>query len=382
MKIAFIPSTFLPVIGGAEIQAHNLANSLIKEKNEVEVFLLNNVSIKNANYKTIKLNKYLISFVFLMKYYFYLNFSFLLRLYFKNIIIKKKFNIWHFHSVNYKTLIYIQELKKLNQKVVVTLQGADIQIDKEIKYGSRLDKKYDLYLRKVFQSVDSFHAISINISKELLDIGIKKDKIIIIPNCSPVEKIKSFNKKKSETLTLLTIGRYAIKKKGFDLVEKVAKELENMVNFKWIIIGRDSKGLLENKYIQNNLNKFEIVDQINNENEIFFPSSELIKFYKKSDVYVNLARVEGSPIVLIDAIASNIPIVTFNTRGGDELVLEGINGFIIDNFDYQLFAKKINSLQNFQINENNLEVISHVNHFDLTENTKKIINCYNSLLQN
>ncbi len=382
MKIAFIPSTFLPNIGGAEIQAHNLANSLIKEKNEVEIFLLNNVSIENANYKIVKLNKYFISFVFLMKYYFYLNFSFLLRLYFKNIIQKKKFDIWHFHSVNYKTLIYIDELKKLNQKVVVTLQGADIQSDKEIKYGYRLDKKYDVYLKKVFQNVDSFHAISSDISKELLDIGIKKDKIIIIPNCSPVEKIKSFNKKKNETLTLLTIGRYIVKKKGFDLVEKVARELENITNFKWIIIGRNTKELLKNKYIKDNLNRFEIVDQINNESETFFPSSDLIKFYKNSDVYVNLARVEGSPLVLIDAIASNIPIVTFNTRGGNELVLEGINGFIIDNFDYKLFAKKIHSSQNFLINENNHEVSNHINHFDLTENTKKIINCYNFLSQN
>ena len=40
MKIAFIPSTFLPDIGGAEIQAHNLANRLIEEGNEVEVLLL------------------------------------------------------------------------------------------------------------------------------------------------------------------------------------------------------------------------------------------------------------------------------------------------------------------------------------------------------
>ena len=100
MKIAFIPSTFLPNIGGAEIQAHNLANSLIKEKNEVEIFLLNNVSIENANYKIVKLNKFFISFVFLMKYYFYLNFSFLLRLYFKNIIQKfKHFRMGKFDRV-------------------------------------------------------------------------------------------------------------------------------------------------------------------------------------------------------------------------------------------------------------------------------------------
>ena len=160
MKIAFIPSTFLPDIGGAEIQAHNLANKLIEENNDVEVFLLNKVFIKNANYKISKLNKLLISFVFLTKYYFYLNFSFLLRLYFKKIINDKKFDIWHFQSVNYKTLIYVEVLKQLNQKVVVTLQGADIQIDYEINYGYRLDKKYDKFIQKVFKKVDSFHAIS------------------------------------------------------------------------------------------------------------------------------------------------------------------------------------------------------------------------------
>ena len=83
MKIAFIPSTFLPDIGGAEIQAHNLANKLVEEGNQVDVYLLNKVTIKNANYKTIILNKYIISFVFLLKYYFSLNLNFLLKLYFR-----------------------------------------------------------------------------------------------------------------------------------------------------------------------------------------------------------------------------------------------------------------------------------------------------------
>jgi glycosyltransferase involved in cell wall biosynthesis len=380
MKIAFIPSTFLPDIGGAEIQAHNLANKLIEENNDVEVFLLNKISIKNANYKITKLNKYLISFVFLTKYYFYLNFSFLLKLYFKMIIKDKNFDIWHFQSVNYKTLIYIEVLKELNQKVVVTLQGADIQIDHEIKYGYRLDKKYDKFIKEIFQKVDSFHAISSSISNELTEIGVNKNKIIIIPNCSPIQKINNSPKKKSETLTILTIGRYAIKKKGFDLVEKVARELEKITNFKWIIIGRDTKKLLENEYIKNNSSKFEILNQIDNKNEIYFPNSELITYYKKSNVYANLARVEGSPIVLIDAIASNLPIVSFNTRGGDELVLNGKNGFIINNFNFTEYAKKILFLQKFKIDTKSSNISKHIESFDLTLNTKKIITCYKSLL--
>ena len=59
-----------------------------------------------------------------------------------------------------------------------------------------------------------------------------------------------------------------------------------------------------------------------------------------SNVYVNLARIEGCPIVVLDALASRIPIITFDTKGGDELVIDGINGFIIKDFNYELFAKK------------------------------------------
>ena len=380
MKIAFIPSTFLPNIGGAEIQAHNVANKLVENGHDVDVFLLNQSNIQNAKYNICILNKYLISLIFLMKYYFSLNLNILLKFYFKRIIKNKNIAIWHFQSVNYKTLIYLEELKKLDQKTVVTLQGADIQIDNEIKYGYRLNKKYDNYLKKVFQKVDSFHAISKSIKNELLKIGIDEKKIILIPNCSPLEKFIVFPKNKNKNLTLLTIGRYAVKKKGFDLVKNVAKELSKITQFKWIIIGRNTTELLKDNYIRDNFEKFEIIEEIDNKNEEYFPNSSLIKYYRQSDVYLNLARVEGSPIVLVDAIASHLPIISFNTRGGDELVINNLNGFIIDNFDFKLYAEKILSFKNFKIDSDNIEIKKHLIKYSLSGNTKKIIDCYNNLL--
>ena len=113
-KIAFIPSTFLPHVGGAETQTHNVANNLQQKKIEVDVYVLNKNLIKNANYKIIKLNKYLINFIFILKYYFNINFDFLIKSYFNKIQNKKKYDLWHFHSVNYKTLIY----KYLNSKLM------------------------------------------------------------------------------------------------------------------------------------------------------------------------------------------------------------------------------------------------------------------------
>ena len=90
MKVAFIPSTFLPYVGGAETQTHNVANSLEENKISVDVYVLNKHQIKNAKYKVIALNKYLINFIFLFKYYLNINLNFLAKIYFRNISIKKK----------------------------------------------------------------------------------------------------------------------------------------------------------------------------------------------------------------------------------------------------------------------------------------------------
>ena len=167
---------------------------------------------------------------------------------------------------------------------------------------------------------------------------------------------------------------------GFDLVKNVAKELSKITQFKWIIIGRNTTELLKDNYIKDNIEKFEIIEEIDNKNEEYFPNSSLIKYYRQSDVYLNLARVEGSPIVLVDAIASHLPIISFNTRGGDELVINNLNGFIIDNFDFKLYAEKILLFKNFKIDSNNLDIKKHLNKYSLSENTKKIIDCYDNLL--
>ena len=80
MKIGYIPATFLPWVGGAEIQAHNMANKSQELKNSVDVFLLNNEKINNRKYHIKKLNKFLINIVFILKYYFSIDLSILIQL--------------------------------------------------------------------------------------------------------------------------------------------------------------------------------------------------------------------------------------------------------------------------------------------------------------
>ena len=378
MKIAFVPSTFLPWVGGAEIQAHNTANKLAELGHDVDIFLLDKTRINNKNYNTIKLNKLLINIIFILKYYFKINFSFLLEYYFKNICINKKYDVWHFQSVNFKTLIYLKVLKQLKQKVVVTFQGADIQKDENILYGYRFDRKYEDFLSETIHLFDKVFAISDDVVKELNFFNFSKEKIVKIPNSIEIKKILNLgnNKFDPKKLNIITVARFYEKKKGLDLIEKISKILiKSNINFTWTLVGRNSSLLLKKKFIRDNKNYFNIKDEIKNTNEIFFPHSELIKLYKSNNVYANLARIESFGITIIEAIAAGLHVVSFNTKGANEIVINNQNGYIVDEYTPEKMADTL--INKFNDNSfNKINVSKEIMKYELELNTKLMLKNY------
>ena len=81
-------------------------------------------------------------------------------------------------------------------------------------------------------------------------------------------------KQNNELLSFITVARFAEKKKGLDLIEQVSATnlINKNINFKWKIIGENSKLLYKNKFIRSNSNLFEIIENIENIDEDFFPS--------------------------------------------------------------------------------------------------------------
>ena len=78
----------------------------------------------------------------------------------------------------------------MKQKIAVTFHGIDIQINKEINYGYRLNKDYDKRLKIAVNNTDIFFfSISNNIYNDLLDLGVSKEKIVNVPNGVDIKKI-------------------------------------------------------------------------------------------------------------------------------------------------------------------------------------------------
>jgi glycosyltransferase involved in cell wall biosynthesis len=79
---------------------------------------------------------------------------------------------------------------------------------------------------------------------------------------------------------------------------------------------------------------------------MYFPSSKIFKYYLESDIYLNLSRIESFGITFVEALSCNLPIITFKTKGANEIVRNGYNGFKIKNNNYKKFIDYLNFFKN------------------------------------
>lgn len=77
------------------------------------------------------------------------------------------------------------------------------------------------------------------------------------------------------------------------------------------------------------------------------PTTDVQKEYLASSIFVLPSRYEGFGLVLIEAMACGVPIVSFDCENGPRSIISnGVNGFLIPPFDINVFAEKAILLMN------------------------------------
>ena len=78
--------------------------------------------------------------------------------------------------------------------------------------------------------------------------------------------------------------------------------------------------------------KEKLMDNIRFEFKGTVKNSNIMIAYKNAqyDLFVNVSETEGIPVSIMEAMSFGIPAMATNVGGTSELVLDGVNGFLID----------------------------------------------------
>ncbi|MGN8697534.1 glycosyltransferase family 4 protein [Bacillota bacterium HCP3S3_F1_1] len=133
---------------------------------------------------------------------------------------------------------------------------------------------------------------------------------------------------------VLAVGQF-VPRKGYDILLQAWKQCDQN-NELWIIGGDAPSAYIELK------NKL----RLSNVYFIGFKcKEELMEYYKAADLFVHPTREDIWGLVINEALANGLPVVTTDRCvGGCELVQNGINGYIVPTGDSEKLSNAITKI--------------------------------------
>lgn len=282
------------------------------------------------------------------------------------------------HSHLYFSELVCHENPRLNIKYISHLHDNNMIFKKTtFKSFLRLEKKYVFfekyrliyrYLRvsKTFISISSsttnfFMRNVPKLSNHLVELH----NAINLNRFSPGLRAPS-----KEVIKLISVGNLFKQKNHIFLLDVVRYIKTKKYAVSLNIVG---DGEEKNK-ILNRAKELGIENQLILSGQTNFVEEEL----KKADFYVHSAKHESFGLVIIEAMASKIPVITLNGNGNQDLVMNGVNGYIVEKQNPYYFGDIIIDLFLNRNKRNKIicEAYKFSMKFDIKVYVKKLLNIY------
>ena len=221
-----------------------------------------------------------------------------------------------------KTIIYYPEMiTQIKCPLLLSLRGTQINVSPVI--DSDIAAKY----KKYFPHIIAFHAVSNSIASDAVKYGAEKKRISVV---RPAINKKLLNYRSSSTFYrsdrschIISVGRCHWNK-GYTLALDAMYLLKSQgCKFHYTIIanGKDSENinfqisdLKLNGFVTfiNGLDHKNVIDKISNSDLFLLPSFQ-----------------EGIANVVLEAMALGVPVISTNCGGMEEVIEDGLNGYLI-----------------------------------------------------
>jgi glycosyltransferase involved in cell wall biosynthesis len=138
--------------------------------------------------------------------------------------------------------------------------------------------------------------------------------------------------------TLLFVGRLAAAKGLLVLLEAFAALRHSHPDVMLVLIGDGP----ERSLLESRVSQLELSSRVKFKG--YLSQKDIADALAEADVFVLPSFAEGVPIVLMEAMASRVPVVTTGIAGIPELVEDGISGFIVPPGDSDSLAMRLRQL--------------------------------------
>jgi glycosyltransferase involved in cell wall biosynthesis len=223
---------------------------------------------------------------------------------------------------------------------LISLRGADVPSD-EVK---RFAKHYAVLrpiVRYLWHDADAVVAVS----NGLRDYAVQTTPdlpIEVIPNAIDLSVFTPPLRRSPNGIPcLLFVGRFNAFKNVEKLVDAVAnlKDL-GVEDFELHLIGEgERRPVVERAVVAKGLTRqVQFLGWIDRE--------RLVERYRQADIFVTATTWEGMPNTVLEGMACGLPVIATRASGLEELIRDGVNGYLVDINDTRALANRIAMLLN------------------------------------
>ena len=293
-----------------------------------------------------------------------------------NILNKKEYDIVHCHfGPNGILGMFLKDIKHA-KACIVSFHGYDANM---IDVFTKLRYKYLFNYDCLFTVNSDFT------KKQIMHLGCEESRIVIIPAPLNIKRFmfKIRNLYENQKIIFLTIGRL-IEKKGHEYsIKAIAKIYEHYKNIEYIIVG---SGPMENelKSLTKNLgldNVIKFTGALNHDD--ISDLYNIAHIFILSAVTAKNGDKEGQALVLQEAQAVGLPVVSTFHNGIPEGVLNGKSGYLVAERDVNALVEKLKYLIDHKelwptLGKNGREFVK--DKYDMSILSKKLENIYKKQL--
>lgn len=306
-----LKSKILPLINNPKISSiflYRYTGNPFDDNSKVKLLVNPTVRLFNINFK---LNRKLFEFISLIKIFFYIPIY--------NIKLVVGIYIYP-HGLIASILSRIYKIKS-----ILILPGTDLKLLSESKKGLSLLKNIDFFGMRGNNSIS-----------KMQDLGFENNKLFVLPNYMDSLKKVKIKENRNYKYDLVFTG-YLRKLKRLDILLEIVSELKkDFPNINCAIVGDGiERDELQHLAVKLNIEK----------NIIFIPHTNAIeKILLESKVFVITSQSEGLPMSIIEAMMCGLPIVSSNINDIPDIIEHGVNGYLVEFGDVNLFATKLKLL--------------------------------------